>query len=133
MAIKGTAVLSIALIFNAGLLADASGRFQACLPYGVSPDYVVTTKVLRSASAEREVKKITVEQTLTGMKARCKNGKLADAKGKPIHFYRLQGCWGNPPENYQEILKEQQRELESLKQRYTVIEMTCNPEGDQPR
>jgi hypothetical protein len=75
------------------------------------------------------VKKITVEQKLTAMKARCKNGKLVDAQGKEISFFRLEGCWGNPPADYQEILAQQQQQLDKLKQRYTVIEMTCNPDG----
>jgi hypothetical protein len=40
------------------------------------------------------------------------------------------GCWGNPPENYQEILDEQARKLAQLKKKYTVIEMSCNPSGE---
>jgi hypothetical protein len=36
---------------------------------------------------------------------------------------------GNPPADYQEILQRQREELEKLKKQYTVIEMTCNPEG----
>jgi hypothetical protein len=42
----------------------------------------------------------------------------------------MTGCWGNPPENYQQILDEQARKLAQLKKRYTVIEMTCNPSGE---
>jgi hypothetical protein len=52
-----------------------------------------------------------------------------DAKGKQIHFYRLTGCWGNPPENYQEILDNQQQELARLRRCYRVIEISCNPSG----
>jgi hypothetical protein len=74
---------------------------------------------------------ITVQEKLASLKARCKRGKLVDGSGKQIYFFRLQGCWGNPPENYQEILDKQNRELLSLRKRYTVIEMTCNPSGDQ--
>ena len=75
------------------------------------------------------IKKITVEQRLIELDARCENGKLIDAEGKEIYFYRLKGCWGNPPADYQEILKQQNEELEKLRKRYVVIEMTCNPEG----
>jgi hypothetical protein len=75
------------------------------------------------------VKKTTVEQRLIELDAHCDNGKLVDAAGKEIYFYRLKGCWGNPPADYQEILEQQNEHLEQLRKRYTVIEMTCNPEG----
>ena len=70
-------------------------------------------------------------EKLIELKARCKSGRLVDAAGKQIYFYRLKGCWGNPPVDYQEILDQQGKELEKLRKRYTVIEMTCNPEGVQ--
>jgi len=76
------------------------------------------------------IKKTTVEQRLIELDARCDKGKLVDAAGKEIYFYRLKGCWGNPPPDYQEILQRQNEELEKLRKRYTVIEMTCNPEGN---
>jgi len=72
---------------------------------------------------------VTVEQKLRELRARCRRGKLVDASGREIYFYRLQGCWGNPPEDYQQILQRQQQEIQRLKKRYTVIEMTCNPSG----
>ena len=34
--------------------------------------------------------------------------------------YKLKGCWGNPPRNYQEILERQEAELAILRKRYTV-------------
>jgi hypothetical protein len=52
-----------------------------------------------------------------------------DARGRQIQFYRLTGCWGNPPENYQEILDNQQRELAQLRKRFRVVEISCNPSG----
>ena len=67
---------------------------------------------------------------LKQLKARCRKGKLVDAKGKEIRFFRLQGCWGNPPEDYQEILTRQAQELENLRKQYRVIEMTCNESGE---
>ena len=73
---------------------------------------------------------ITVEQTLNNLGATCTaDGKLVDRTGKEIRFYQLTGCWGNPPENYLDILKKQADEIAQLKQQYTVIEMTCNPRG----
>jgi hypothetical protein len=79
-----------------------------------------------------QVKKITVEQKLKELGARCRRGKLVDARGREIRFYHLQGCWGNPPPDYLEILERQRKELETLKKSYTVIEMTCNTSGEMP-
>ena len=55
--------------------------------------------------------------------------KLLDSKLRQVRFYFVQGCWGNPPSDYLEILARQRKEIETLKQTYTVIEMTCNPSG----
>jgi hypothetical protein len=121
--------LSLIVLFSAGLITAPSRRFQTCLPDGIKNDDVVSTQGVKPGAGGSKVKKITVEQTLKAIKARCKDGKLVDTDGKEIYFYRLQGCWGNPPADYQEILQQQQAEIEKLKKRYTVIEMTCNPEG----
>ena len=101
----------------------------SCLPKDIKRTDVVSAPV---SLPGRSGKKITVEQKLKELKARCRRGKLVDASGKEIYFYHLQGCWGNPPADYQEILGQQARELEKLRRRYRVIEMTCNPEGVQP-
>jgi len=55
---------------------------------------------------------------------------LVDAKGTEIRFYQLIGCWGNPPDDYQEQLARQTKELANLRKRYHVIEMTCDSSGD---
>lgn len=98
----------------------------ACLPKGIQ-----RTEVVGYAGAKplQQGKPITVSAKLASLNSRCKRGKLVDGKGKEIYFFRLQGCWGNPPENYQEILEQQNRELTKLRRRYTVIEITCNPGG----
>ena len=114
------------------LLVPAQNRFLACLPSDVKADEVVSIETVASKSGGQEEKKITVKQKLIELKARCKNGKLVDRSGKEIRFYRLTGCWGNPPADYQEILERQSKEIESLKKQYTVIEMTCNPTGIMP-
>ena len=74
---------------------------------------------------------VTVAQRLGQLKATCNSAtKLVGGSGREIVFYRLKGCWGNPPDNYHEILQQQREELEQLKKARTVIEMTCNPSAD---
>lgn len=103
----------------------AQSEVSGCLPKGIKEDEVVFVK--RSG---RDVKQITVKQKLKQLKARCRERRLVDSKGRPVYFYRLTGCWGNPPSDYLEILERQRKELSDLKKRYTVIEMTCNPSGE---
>ncbi len=100
-----------------------------CLESGVNEDDVVAVKTVTHKTGQSNSEKITVKQTLKKMRARCSRGKLIDHRGRQIRFYHLQGCWGNPPAGYLEILDRQRQEIASLKKRYTVIEMTCNPEG----
>ena len=120
------------IILFLSLIIPSQNRFLACLPNDVKADDVVSIQTVASRSGGEEVKKITVKQKLIELKARCKNGKLLDRSGKEIRFYRLTGCWGNPPADYQEILQQQSTEIESLKKQYTVIEMTCNPTAVMP-
>ena len=108
------------------LLTSTPDRLSACLPAGIKRTDIVSAQWLKSTN---EVKRITVEQKLDEIKARCKKGKLVDAAGKEVYFFRLTGCWGNPPIDYQETLRHQEEQLDKLKKRYTVIEMTCNPDG----
>jgi hypothetical protein len=75
------------------------------------------------------MKRVTVKERLTELKARCKKGSLVDGRGREIYFYRLTGCRGNPPDNYQEILERQRSEISRLRKRHMVIEMTCNSSG----
>ncbi len=93
------------------------------------PTEIKLTDIVSAQLVEKGVKKISVAEKLTEMKAHCEKGKLLDKNGKEIYFYHLVGCWGNPPPDYLEILAKQREELEELKKKYTVIEMTCNPEG----
>ena len=118
------AVISLALTVAVDLRAET----VQCLPESVKPTDVVSTTLVQTDGGTL-VEKITVEQKLTELKANCKNGKLVDGAGTEIYFYKLTGCWGNPPRNYQEILGRQEAELAILRKQYTVIEMTCNPSG----
>jgi len=38
---------------------------------------------------------------------------------------QLIGCWGNPPEDYMEQLERQRLEIKRLKEKYTVVEISC--------
>jgi hypothetical protein len=91
-----------------------------CLPSGVASSGVVS-------------RGLTVADRLADLDARCDGPTLVDRHGREIRFYRLTGCWGNPPADAQEILDNQRRELDELRRRYTVIEMTCSPDGDPRR
>ena len=100
-----------------------------CLASHVKEDDTTGFRTVTSKTGESRTKKITVKQALKKMRARCVRGKLVDGKGRQVRFYFLQGCWGNPPADYLEILDQQRKEIEKLKKQYTVIEMTCNPSG----
>ncbi|MDX6611719.1 MAG: hypothetical protein QOD75_905 [Blastocatellia bacterium] len=90
-----------------------------CLPPGTTLDEVVSY----GGNARRNV---TVGKKLNQLKARCRNRKLVDAKGREIRFHRP-SCWGNPPADYQEIQQRESEELQRLQKRYTVIVFGCNP------
>ena len=104
-----------------------------CLASNVKEDDVTGFRASAAKSSGTRTEKITVKQTLRKIGARCVRGKLVDGKRKQIRFYFLQGCWGNPPADYLEILDRQRKEITELKKRFTVIEMTCNPSGALPQ
>jgi len=113
---------------------SVTSNLSSCLPPSIKPTDIVSAKLISFLPPNHyNVKKVTVEQKLTELKASCgASGKLVDGMGREIYFYHLTGCWGNPPFNYQNILAKQRQELEQLRQHYTVIEMTCNPSGIPP-
>jgi hypothetical protein len=119
-------ILGTAVFLFLNLVTNGFQSFSRCLPKEIKPSDVVSSRLVGSSNV---LKKTTVEEKLIQLKASCKKGKLVDAAGREIRFYRLEGCWGNPPADYQEILQKQSEELEKLRRQYTVIEMTCNPEG----
>lgn len=111
--------------------ADNRQARYDCLPPGVKPDTVVSTGEVETPAGSK-IERETVGERLDKIKAGCRAGKLVDDAGREIRFYRLQGCWGNPPPDYREILENQEEELRELKKKYTVIELTCNPSGGLP-
>jgi hypothetical protein len=121
------------LFCGAFLAISGFAQKYPCLPSDVKEDSVVSVVTSVSPRGGQTTRQITVSQTLKKLKAKCYRGKLVDGRRKEIRFYYLQGCWGNPPADYLEILDAQAKEIAKLKRRYTVIEMTCNPEGTPPR
>jgi len=97
-----------------------------CLPLDIKEDSIVGTIIGHLPGGEMGIRTISVRQTLKILKARCYRGKLIDGKRKSIKFYTLQGCWGNPPADYMEILARQAKELAELKKRFTVVEISCH-------
>src|SRR5258708_862619 len=80
----------------------SSSEFQKCLPADIK---------LNDVCSITGTKKSTVQDKLTELDAKCEKGKLKSAKGRPIAFYKMQGCWGNPPADYRQIMAEQQRKI----------------------
>jgi hypothetical protein len=128
--------MSWLMVASAALLATLSSSpprpsgINSCLPSDIKPSDVVSAQAAKPGIPGKIVT-VTVAQKLRQLQARCRRGKLIDAGGKEIRFYRLIGCWGNPPDDYQEQLEHQAKELARLRRRYRVIEMTCNPSGQQ--
>jgi hypothetical protein len=116
------ALMMILLVgFSAG---DGTQKgFVACLPGDVELEEVVSAPQLKATTIAS--KRVTIRETLLRLKARCKKGKLVTGAGREIRFYRLVGCWGNPPDDYQEQLARQGQELQRLKKKYTVVEIPC--------
>ena len=109
------------------MMCNSNEGFEACLPKDVQLKAIVQEQP--STSSKSRKTPLTVAQHLRDLKAHCKKGILVDKEGKEIRFVHLIGCWGNPPEDYQEQLDHQQQELKRLRMKYTVIEILC-AQGD---
>lgn len=123
---RGFLILLVAIFSSATLRVSAEPQPYSCLPTSIKAGDVVRVVELPSSSGDVVIKKITVADSLKSMKAKCSKGKLVDSRKKEIKFFRIEGCWGNPPEDYLEIQARQRRELADLKKKYTVIEISCN-------
>ena len=124
-------LLSLGLLLSLGIVVDSkSDSFNACLPEDVKPEMVVTLESNQAATTNAKPRPVTVKQRLLQLKAHCKDGKLLDGQGKEIRFVHLLGCWGNPPEDYEEQLNQQQAEIKRLKEKYTVVQLSCDQGGD---
>jgi hypothetical protein len=120
--VAGAVLLAFCPVFSSVVEGKGIPDWKPCLPQGVDRREVVSSSPVKQGSV---VQQVTVKDVLTRLKARCKKGKLVDKNGRQIYFYRLIGCWGNPPEDYQQQLDAQAKEIERLKKKYTVIEIPC--------
>jgi len=114
----------IALLIFSSSGDGTNKEFVSCLPADTNLEELVSTPQLKSA-AGKPTKRVTVRDSLSRLKARCRKGKLIAGNGREIRFYRLVGCWGNPPDDYQEQLARQEQALKRLKKKYTVVEIPC--------
>ncbi len=121
----------LATSFAQASSGDTPSAWADCLPPGIKlADIVQVIRAGGEGSEATSARSVTVAQKLQELKATCHGAnKLVDGGGKEIVFFPLQGCWGNPPPDYQEILQKQREEIERLARQYTVIEMTCHPAG----
>jgi hypothetical protein len=132
-------LLTIGSIDGIDNLANASRKpptsIASCLPATFKLTDIVTANIVNSTPNQPgtppkvTIKKITVGQTLSKLKASCLKKKLRDRNHREIQFYKLTGCWGIEPPFAETALAKQAADLQALKKRYTVIEMTCNPGG----
>ena len=106
--------------------AGASDSILPCVPKNVTQDTLVSGEELQSAK-DKTHQPVTVREALRRIKARCRKGRLFDKTGREVYFFHLVGCWGNPPEDYQERLTLQAQEIQRLKKNFTVLEIPCAP------
>jgi len=121
-------VLLLLVLLGAPVVAQS----YKCAPPDVGLDEVASAELLPSKSSSGKVEKVTIRQKLNSLKARCSGNRLVDRSGREIRIYRRIGCWGNPPENYMDILQHQREEIARLKKKYSVIEISCNSSGFSP-
>jgi hypothetical protein len=116
----------VVIITTPTVTCGKADGFSSCLPDGLKLSSEISERT-DSLSTETKRKPKTLESKLIEIKAKCRNGKLTDRTGKEIRIVQLIGCWGNPPEDYQEQLDRQQEEIKKLRDKYTVIEVPCAP------
>lgn len=122
---------ALALIFLGCSAMSVPCQKYDCLPTGITLETVVSFKVSSSKQSSQKNVPITVLEMLRSLKAKCSCKKLIDAKGREIRFFQLKGCWGTPPPDYLEIMENQRNEINLLKKKYTVIEITCSSRSAQ--
>lgn len=116
---SGTKLVTPDLAALAEDRASQPSKSFTCLPKDVQPGEVVSYR-------PNGTRNVTVEKKLVELKARCRDGKLVDAKRREIRFFHP-SCWGNPPPDYLEVRERENEELAKLRKRYIVVVFACNP------
>ncbi len=98
------------------------------LPENIKPDTEVRKDVKNDKGQIVSYEITTVENRLNELKARYRNGKLVDGKGKEIRFFEPL-CRGvsRGIEGDTEDQKGKEKELAELKKKFTVIVLHCDP------
>jgi hypothetical protein len=115
------ALILVAILWTPLVTCAKADGFSSCVP----DDVQLKSQIQEQPPAKAEAKSKTLGAKLIELKAQCRKGKLVDRHGKEIRIVHLIGCWGNPPEDYQEQLDRQQEELKRLRDKYTVILIPC--------
>ncbi|HIH20956.1 TPA: hypothetical protein HA244_06855 [Candidatus Micrarchaeota archaeon] len=115
---------------NATTIGNTVG---SCFPYSLTnSEPVLESNPALFGFANSQIEgKTTVAQKLTELGASCTNGKLLDASGKQIFFYRRQTvCQGvAPPEG---LYDRQNAEIQKLNETYAVMELHLEDCGNVP-
>jgi hypothetical protein len=101
--------------------SEKSAQFD-CLPQGFELTDIVSYRHKLKGNDEN----ITIKDKLDELKARCKEGRLVDSKGREIKFFKP-SCFGNPPADYDEIRQKEADHLNELLKKHTVIVLECDP------
>lgn len=122
-----TLALAVVVVMSGLFISAGSAHAQTlkCLPPDINAETIVGSASVRQKDGSMVIRSVTVRETLKKIKARCLGTKLVDQKCREIRFFVLQGCWGNPPADYMEILDDQKKEIHKLKKKFTVIEVGC--------
>jgi hypothetical protein len=122
------------LIFAMLVMAQTDyAQTRSTSKYDRLPDNVtLQTEVVKEVRDRRgkivSSERTTVEKRLNELKARYKNGRLVDGKGREIRFFEPL-CRGVSAgfEEDQKAQKEKDRDLAELRKKYTVVVLYCNP------
>ncbi len=98
------------------------------LPENIKPDTKVRKDVKNARGKIVSHETTTVEKRLNELKARYKNGKLVDRKGREIRFFEPL-CRGvsRGIEGDAEDQRAKDKELADLEKKFTVIVVLCDP------
>jgi hypothetical protein len=130
----GAAILLVVYLMSPPSLEDP-GAVAACLPPGIT---LATVAEYRPTTARVTVKnttmpayeEITVRRKLAELGAYHSGGKLYDANGREIRFFKGYGGGAKPPP---QMVGAEQRERQRLRDLYTVIELAPFDPRDPPQ